>query len=151
MYDLTVADIHSYYVVAGSTPVLVHNASCVELTDLGAGWYETPAQLLYGPGSKHGHRIFHVLAHGYPDPTKTNHTVFFLQSGETILGLVDEAWLRRASTDLVAQQGPKAWWLIPMDRKVGTAGEGHICVIVNNLDEIVTAYPTDDPGKCGPQ
>jgi hypothetical protein len=25
MYDLTVADIHTYYVVAGATPVLVHN------------------------------------------------------------------------------------------------------------------------------
>ncbi|SHI10788.1 intein C-terminal splicing region/RHS repeat-associated core domain-containing protein [Streptomyces sp. 3214.6] len=28
MYNLTVADIHTYYVVAGSTPILVHNSSC---------------------------------------------------------------------------------------------------------------------------
>ena len=30
MYDLTVDDIHTYYVIAGTTPVLVHNtnASC---------------------------------------------------------------------------------------------------------------------------
>jgi hypothetical protein len=27
MYDLTVADIHTYYVIAGDTPVLVHNCS----------------------------------------------------------------------------------------------------------------------------
>lgn len=30
MYNLTVADIHTFYVVAGSTPVLVHNAGCDE-------------------------------------------------------------------------------------------------------------------------
>lgn len=27
-YDLTVADLHSYYVLAGQTPVLVHNSAC---------------------------------------------------------------------------------------------------------------------------
>ncbi|NEC87993.1 polymorphic toxin-type HINT domain-containing protein [Streptomyces sp. SID12501] len=28
MYNLTVADLHTYYVLAGQTPVLVHNSSC---------------------------------------------------------------------------------------------------------------------------
>ncbi|MFI1869746.1 polymorphic toxin-type HINT domain-containing protein [Streptomyces jumonjinensis] len=28
MYDLTVADLHTYYVLAGQTPVLVHNSNC---------------------------------------------------------------------------------------------------------------------------
>ncbi|MCW3844736.1 HINT domain-containing protein [Micromonospora yasonensis] len=33
MHDLTIADIHTYYVVAGTTPVLVHNNNgCVEVT-----------------------------------------------------------------------------------------------------------------------
>ncbi|MCA1217852.1 polymorphic toxin-type HINT domain-containing protein [Streptomyces sp. 8L] len=27
-YDLTIADLHTYYVLAGSTPVLVHNTAC---------------------------------------------------------------------------------------------------------------------------
>ncbi|MFJ6053380.1 polymorphic toxin-type HINT domain-containing protein [Streptomyces sp. NPDC092307] len=27
-YNLTVSDLHTYYVLAGTTPVLVHNASC---------------------------------------------------------------------------------------------------------------------------
>ncbi|MFV2099352.1 polymorphic toxin-type HINT domain-containing protein [Micromonospora sp. LOL_014] len=28
VHNLTIADIHTYYVVAGNTPVLVHNANC---------------------------------------------------------------------------------------------------------------------------
>jgi guanyl-specific ribonuclease Sa len=28
MYNLTVADLHTYYVLAGATPVLVHNSAC---------------------------------------------------------------------------------------------------------------------------
>lgn len=34
MYNLTVADLHTYYVLAGKTPVLVHNSSCVPLRAL---------------------------------------------------------------------------------------------------------------------
>ncbi|MFF0766552.1 Hint domain-containing protein [Streptomyces sp. NPDC003737] len=32
-YDLTVSGVHTYYVLAGDTPVLVHNASCVASYD----------------------------------------------------------------------------------------------------------------------
>lgn len=32
VYNLTVAGLHTYYVMAGSTPVLVHNAPCTPLT-----------------------------------------------------------------------------------------------------------------------
>ncbi|MBT8227768.1 MAG: hypothetical protein HKP61_15550 [Dactylosporangium sp.] len=37
MYNLTVDDIHTYYVVAGNEPVLVHNSSCGNLFE-GDGW-----------------------------------------------------------------------------------------------------------------
>ncbi|MER7952437.1 polymorphic toxin-type HINT domain-containing protein [Streptomyces sp. NPDC096079] len=37
-YNLTVADVHTYYVVAGSTPVLVHNSNCgPEMTGVNVG------------------------------------------------------------------------------------------------------------------
>ncbi|QSB13574.1 hypothetical protein JQS43_18555 [Natronosporangium hydrolyticum] len=41
VYNLTVADIHTYYVTAGNTPVLVHNANegCLVTQTLGAGPY----------------------------------------------------------------------------------------------------------------
>jgi hypothetical protein len=35
MRDLTVADTHTYYVLAGKTPVLVHNNNC-DLADVAA-------------------------------------------------------------------------------------------------------------------
>ncbi|MGY1433368.1 hypothetical protein [Streptomyces sp. SudanB135_2055] len=28
-YDLTIAGVHTYYVLAGKTPVLVHNSNCL--------------------------------------------------------------------------------------------------------------------------
>ncbi|RFU83027.1 hypothetical protein DY218_29820 [Streptomyces triticagri] len=36
-HDLTVADIHTYYVLAGATPVLVHNQNCTKPVNL-PGW-----------------------------------------------------------------------------------------------------------------
>ncbi|WP_435884309.1 RHS repeat-associated core domain-containing protein [Streptomyces anulatus] len=38
-FDLTVAGVHTYYVLAGQTPVLVHNSNC----DLPAGYTSSPA------------------------------------------------------------------------------------------------------------
>ncbi|MEV6957584.1 polymorphic toxin-type HINT domain-containing protein [Streptomyces sp. NPDC051183] len=38
-YNLTVEELHTYYVIAGTTPLLVHNADCDVLApDLGDGW-----------------------------------------------------------------------------------------------------------------
>lgn len=38
MYNLTVANIHTYYVLAGNTPVLVHNTGgCINFSSKGAG------------------------------------------------------------------------------------------------------------------
>ncbi|MFF2020637.1 polymorphic toxin-type HINT domain-containing protein [Streptomyces sp. NPDC058171] len=39
VYNLTVADLHTYYVLAGATPVLVHNSNC----DLPEGYTSSPA------------------------------------------------------------------------------------------------------------
>ena len=36
VYNLTVADFHTYYVLAGATPVLVHNSNCL---GIGPGWF----------------------------------------------------------------------------------------------------------------
>ncbi|WP_329404853.1 polymorphic toxin-type HINT domain-containing protein [Streptomyces melanogenes] len=46
-YNLTVADVHTYYVLAGSTPVLVHN-TCGP--DLGDSWKPKPASQVCGTG-----------------------------------------------------------------------------------------------------
>ncbi|WP_327408704.1 polymorphic toxin-type HINT domain-containing protein [Streptomyces sp. NBC_01281] len=44
MYNLTVEQLHTYYVLAGTTPILVHNADAA--CDLGANWVpKTPEQV----------------------------------------------------------------------------------------------------------
>ncbi|MET8976251.1 polymorphic toxin-type HINT domain-containing protein [Streptomyces sp. NPDC004539] len=61
VYNLTVADLHAYYVLAGETPILVHNSSCFrapesyvnrhgELTN-GTYTVSYPAMLKHLPGS----------------------------------------------------------------------------------------------------
>ncbi|MFJ4969323.1 polymorphic toxin-type HINT domain-containing protein [Streptomyces sp. NPDC088755] len=48
-YNLTVDDLHTYYVLAGSTPVLVHNSGPCG-PDLGESWKPKPASQVCGTG-----------------------------------------------------------------------------------------------------
>lgn len=127
--------------IAGNYRVLVHNmCGPFELQDLGAGWYESPNGLLYGPGSTQGHRITHVLEHGSPDVAgKTLHSVF--DTGRRgILETVDEAWLQRGTAGSIRREGNRTVYEgIPMGRQVGT--NGPITIVVRNGDEIITAFP----------
>jgi RHS repeat-associated protein len=52
MRDLTVADVHSYYVLAGITPILVHNCGegLAELADLSIGKTNVAAEVTNGSG-----------------------------------------------------------------------------------------------------
>ncbi|TDO44048.1 intein/RHS repeat-associated protein [Kribbella sp. VKM Ac-2527] len=53
-YNLTVDDIHTYYVLAGTTPVLVHNANCPHSNSIGAAAQARAEQILgkFYPGNK---------------------------------------------------------------------------------------------------
>lgn len=113
------------------------NAGRFELTALGGSRYQTPAGLIYGPGSKHGHWLTHVLQHGFPDATKKTHSVF--TSGSGALRTVDEAWLMRGAPD----PSDLGKYVIPMGRTVGTGGETSVTVIVRpGTSQIITAYPS---------
>ncbi|KAB2587498.1 hypothetical protein F5983_37650 [Streptomyces arboris] len=48
VYNLTISNLHTYYVLAGSTPVLVHNSGCGP--DLGESWKPKPASQVCGTG-----------------------------------------------------------------------------------------------------
>ncbi|WFE53167.1 hypothetical protein O7617_23880 [Micromonospora sp. WMMD1155] len=148
VHNFTAAD-DAHHTGANLAPVLVQNDSCfLRLTDLGANWYRTPAGLNYGPGSKHGHYILHVLDHAYPNPAKSFHTVFLAEPSE-ILKIVDEAWNRRDGNMLIEiDDRGDSWWAISMGRQIGTAGERHICLVVRDIDRVVTAYPIANPAKC---
>lgn len=57
MYNLTVEDLHTYYVLAGDTPVLVHNSGglCPEILDETFKSASTPAKLEHAiDPKKHG-------------------------------------------------------------------------------------------------
>ncbi|MGW2365515.1 polymorphic toxin-type HINT domain-containing protein [Streptomyces sp. NPDC001667] len=47
-YNLTVENLHTYYVLAGTTAVLVHNSDC--FPDLGESWTPKPAAQVCGTG-----------------------------------------------------------------------------------------------------
>ncbi len=108
-----------------------------ELKALGGSAYQSPGGLIYGPGSKHGHRLTHVLQHGFADATKKTHSVF--SSGTGALKTVDEAWILRGAP--VA--GDPGKYVIPMGRQVGTGGETSVTIIVQpGTSRIITAYPS---------
>jgi hypothetical protein len=52
MYNLTVAEIHTYYVIVGGTPVLVHNCSAKLGRNLRAN-HETPHPDMLDPEAHH--------------------------------------------------------------------------------------------------
>ncbi len=113
------------------------NAGRFELSALGGSQYQTPAGLIYGPGSKHGHRLTHVLQHGFPDATKKTHSVF--TSGSGALRTVDEAWAMRGS----ASATDPGKYVIPMGTTVGTGGETSVTIIVRpGTSQIITAFPS---------
>ncbi|MEU9122473.1 putative T7SS-secreted protein [Streptomyces sp. NPDC048506] len=106
-------------------------------TDLGGGQYRSPEGLVYGPGSKHGHRVDHVMEHAAPDPTKPKHSVFKNPGQEDVLKLVDEAWAKHGSP---MPDDPDAY-VVPMGRVVGTAGERNMKLVVTPAGKVITAFP----------
>ncbi|MBM7783682.1 hypothetical protein JOD67_000362 [Tenggerimyces flavus] len=122
---------------AGARAAAKAAGSAFRLTSLGNSLYETPTGLIHGPGSKHGHRLTHVLQHGFPDTTKKKHSVFSTGSGA--LKTVDEAWMVRGAPDL----SDPGKYVVPTGREVGTAGETSVTIIVQpGTPRIITAYPS---------
>lgn len=121
----------------GVTPPKV-SASALQLTyNKTTRTWTTPAGLDYGRGTKQGNRIKHVLEHAEPNPNKTTHTVFSMDRKD-ILGVVDEAWLKKGSPVV----GDPGAYVVPMGRVVVTAGETNIRIIVRpGTNAVLSAYP----------
>ncbi|WP_223838035.1 polymorphic toxin-type HINT domain-containing protein [Streptomyces venezuelae] len=138
-YDLTVADLHTYFVMAGTTSLLVHNTTCpTGFTDLGGNKFKSPGGLEYGPGSVHGHRLDHVMAHTQPDPSKPAHSLFVETEQAKVLKLLDEAWAKKGAPD----PSDPMKYVIDMGRPVGRAGETKLrIVVVAGTGAVITAFP----------
>ncbi|MDT0614895.1 polymorphic toxin-type HINT domain-containing protein [Streptomyces lancefieldiae] len=144
VFNLSVRDIHTYYVLAGRTPVLVHNATCpVTFADMGGDHFVSPGGLIYGPDRKHGHKIDHLLRHTVEDPSRLTHTVFIEKEPNKVLALVDEAWAKQS--EIINVPGDIAV-IIPMGKVIGTKGEDHMRIAIDpNSGLFLSAYPVPKP------
>ncbi|MEW2636491.1 polymorphic toxin-type HINT domain-containing protein [Streptomyces sp. NPDC048389] len=145
VFNLSVSDVHTYYVLAGSTPVLVHNATCpITFADMGGDHFVSPGGLIYGPDRRHGHKIDHLLAHTVKDPNRATHTVFLEKSPNKLYDLVDEAWAKQAQA--IRDPNDAASYIFPMGREIGTEGEDYMKIAVDpNTGLFLSAYPVPKP------
>ena len=148
IYNLNVDEFHTYFV--GSQRLLVHNNCTPQVTeaishgnlDYIVNGFESPQGIIYNVTADEN-RIEHVLAHGVPDLTKPEHSVFNV-ANKDIIPLVDEAWSNRTGTNVikVIQPNGNEYFDIPMGRVIGTAGQTSIRVVVEQGTRvIVTAFP----------
>ncbi|MFJ2214784.1 polymorphic toxin-type HINT domain-containing protein [Streptomyces sp. NPDC101062] len=125
-YNLTIADIHTYYVLAGQTPVLVHNSNC-NLFD-GDGWQ-------------------HVLdehVDGSPGVTQGNTTFSNYMDLDEIGELIEDASKtpgRRNTPDAAGRPRDGTIHTHDFDYPVGSRGETSVEVILNPDGSLRTAYP----------
>lgn len=123
------------------------------LTQIRPRVFESPAGLMYGPGSAEGHRLNHVLRHSADDPHRPVHGVFD-GNREDILAVLDEAYRiasKRGPPVDVEQEGPRTVYTIDMGRRVGYVGgeagerDGHpaakhVRLVLEGRD-VITAFP----------
>jgi hypothetical protein len=124
------------------------------LTQIGGERYRSPAGLIYGPGSQHGHRLKHVLAHGHDEPNRSGpHGVFNQGDEESIVRLIDEAYLVSAERGESRVEDGRRVLTVDMGRTIGYVGGqvgiraghpkcNHIRIILEGSN-VITAYPLD--------
>jgi len=61
-YDLTIDGLHTYYVEAGDTPVLVHNSGCFDPAGVGAGLPEYAGGATSGTGVASDGRVYGIVS-----------------------------------------------------------------------------------------
>jgi hypothetical protein len=127
--------------VSGPRPAAPSAPKGTKLTyDKATKSWTTPEGLVYEPGSKHGNRVKHVLDHAEANPNKPVHSVFDAARRD-VLGLIDEAWTRRSGPGILQNNGNR-YWSVDMGRRVGTAGETHIRIVVRDgTTKVITSYP----------
>lgn len=64
------------------------------LTDLGRSRYESPAGLVFGPGSEEGHRLKHIARHLEDQPDRPGSHGVFKGDMRAFLVVIDDAYIR---------------------------------------------------------
>ena len=130
----------------------VDDTSTTQLTQIEGDRYRSPAGLIYGPGSRHGHRLQHVLAHGQDDPKRDGpHGVFNDGDKESIVALIDEAYLAAGQRGESRSERNRQVLTVDMGRTVGYVGGqagkrdgfpdcNHVRIVLEGM-KVITAYP----------
>lgn len=123
-----------------------------ELTRLPGDVWRSPGGLLYGPGSREGHRLRHVLRHARDDPDRPGEHGVFDGDQAAIVALLDEAFARsEQGAGRVERDGPRSVVTVDLQRRVGYVGgqvgrrQGHPATrhvrLVLEGRNVITAYP----------
>jgi hypothetical protein len=127
----------------------------------GPNVWESRAGLTYGPDNKFGNRILHVMNHAEENLARELHGVF--DSGARgALAVVDEGWQKvlafgsnnPGEVRILEQNGIRTTYEVNMHRRIGYVGGDlgnqlgrpkaeYLLIVVDNLHDIVTAYPTE--------
>lgn len=118
--------------------------------------FRSTAGLMYVPGSADGHRLKHVLKHASDNPSKPVHGVF---DGDrpTILAWIDRTYLmgkKGGKGVRVEEQRGRTVYTANLNERIGYVGgqKGkrngnkecrYLRLVVQNGNEVVTAYPAD--------
>jgi len=116
--------------------------------------YQSSAGLRYTRGSKHGHRLKHLMAHSQDQPDRPGkHGVFDSTDAAEIVALVDEAYLQaQAGRDTRTQrEAERTVYDINLRRRIGYIGGSsgnrkgrpaatHLRLVVEG-DRLITAFP----------
>lgn len=124
-----------------------------DLVEISPDVFKSTNGLIYGPGSKEGHRLKHVMQHASDNPNKPIHGVFDGDQ-EEILKLIDLAYakVKQNSRDVSnSPSGNRNAYTVDMKKRVGFVGgktgkkRNHppcykISLVLEG-DRVVTAYP----------
>lgn len=124
------------------------------LTEVGRNRFESPAGLLYTPGSQQGHRLKHLMKHAEDDPDRPGqHGVFDDSAAIAVVKLVDEAYeqaLTGKSTK-TSREGNRTVYTVNLGRRVGYIGgqsggrrnhpsANYVRLVVEG-ERLITAFP----------
>ena len=96
------------------------------LKQVGRDRFESPAGIIYTPGSQQGHRLKHLMAHARDQPGRPGqHGVFDAKEAVAVVRLVDEAYeqaLAGRRTKRSNESGGRTVYTVDLGRPIGTIG-----------------------------
>lgn len=136
-------------------PPAEEDSQYAPLQERGRDVWESPAGLLYKPGSAEGHRIKHLERHFEDDPNRPVHGVFAGNFAE-VIGQIDQAYRWSESGDrraIVRQDRGRTIVIARFDEAVGFVGgergaeDGNpevfrVQLVLEDRD-VITAYPVE--------